>query len=252
MSDSSSQSDLREVRNIEQDCIDNFRVCQSTSDKFFIKFRRRSERRLFEVFSKSSVNSDSCSTFLLYPNFVFLGDLDTKLRNISETCLNAYVSKCQRESKEYLNNNYKERPQQIFENQKSTKMLISMFYSAVTPKVTTRQYLHRLTYYLKLPSYVFIVAFIYLERIRSKKPRNIYKFLWITEDNMHRLLITAVFIAARILAPGLKQVTESHFSKAAGTKSSFEVCRLVSAFHKLAGADYTVKKSNFKDMLEKI
>lgn len=236
---------------MQLDCISDFEVSMSASDEFFIKFRPYYNIYIMQSPPTNSISSTSSSNILSERNFSFLGEEHTKLLNMTDACFAAYVSKCELESKKKLKKQ-KSKGLDRGKNERSLKRLISMFYSGITPDITTRQYVGRLVKYLQIPSYVYIVAFIYLENLNSREPKNIFNLLLLTEDNMHRLLITAIFIAARILTPGMNQVTEIHFSKVAGTKSSNEISRLVSAFHVLSGANYTVKKSTFKNMMQRM
>lgn len=189
----------------------------------------------------------------IVPNFTFLGHLDARLKCLTDKALINYIKKCERKSisTEFAEDSYCTIGN-MTDEEKIITSLQSRFYSAVQPDISNTRYLQRLVKCLCLPSYVYVLAFVYLERLGDKKTNGGYHLLRLTPDNMHRLVITAFYISAKILTPDLSHVTPERFSKASGTKSADEVRSLVSAFGQLIGQDFHVTKTEFTHMLERL
>lgn len=100
----------------------------------------------------------------------------------------------------------------------------AMFYSSIDPSISLEKYVNRLARFLALPSYVYVVAFIYINRLKE------YAHLSnLCAANTHRIILSALFVSARILTPHLEQVNAKHFGHVGGT-SEEEMTRLADAF----------------------
>ncbi|MDR3492727.1 MAG: hypothetical protein P4M12_11935 [Gammaproteobacteria bacterium] len=72
---------------------------------------------------------------------------------------------------------------------------LTCFCSYEIPKISVKDYLTRLTLYLRATAPELAIIFIYLSRYQSAHPNNL-----ITEFNIHRLLITALVLAQKFHA----------------------------------------------------
>lgn len=115
--------------------------------------------------------------------------------------------------------------------------LQAMFHSSVHPTITLHAYILRLAKFLALPSYVFVVALVYL-RTRLQRFEHLR---WLSPANTHRLLLVSLYIAGMIVVPGMEQVNIERFAKVGGT-STEEMERLVRAFDILMCSEHTEEK----------
>lgn len=187
-----------------------------------------------------------------HPNFSFLGELHGKLLQLSNMSLSDYITDRQRQSEQSIALRNGESASEISRNTEEREVLklFSKFYSAVRPDISNEDYIKRLVPYLALPSYVYVVAFVFMERFFSCQTTTNLDMLRLTPDNTHRVLITACFLAAKILCPSLSHVNLAHFSKVGGTRSPDELQRLVAAFGRIIEQKFEVTKNEFKVMLE--
>lgn len=237
----------------------DFMVSVADSDQDFILQLPRS---LITDGEASTGLSSSCGDHSIWhdrlharePNFSFLGERHSKLMELSNKSLSNYITRCQQESEEIMgqfrggNNTELVR----FEEEREIIKLFSMFFSAMRPEISNARYVQRLVLYLALPSYVYVLAFIYIEKLGNSQMMTNPNLLRLTPDNTHRVVITACFIAAQMLAPSLSQVNFEHFSKVGGTQSADELQRLVAAFGKVIRQNFKVTKAEFRTMLEKL
>lgn len=210
------------------------------------------------------VDQNNNATTTTCPNFTQFLDpaLDDCLKEISVGGITSYINDCQDQTKTitqqqhtgqgYNNNNNNKNDSNDVKRQ-------SMFFSAVIPGISNEDYIKRLGRFLSLPSYVYVTAFIYLEKLANE---SYFQHLQLSPENTHRLLITAVYTAAQILTPTLDQVTLLHFSRVGGTRSVDEMERLERTFSIFMGQlcndennydnGYVVKKGEFKKMIVKL
>lgn len=228
---------------------EQYSVNVSHTDDNFIVSGQCARDNLQSPEIQSSSITVNCIIDTGVPNFAFLGHLDVKLRRLTDKTLSNYITKCAQDS--FYNDHYY-RIGRMTEEEKTITTLQSMFYSALRPDISNAHYIQQLVKYLCLPSYVYVLAFVYLKRMGEKKTNNGLHLMRLDQDNMHRLVITACYISAKILTPKLKHATASQFSNAGGTKSAHEVRMLVSAFCELIGYDFHVTKAEFIHMLERL
>lgn len=230
-----------------------FRVTMSSFGEDFVVLERHASDSQHSPETQFSSTNFNCHTDSVVPDFTFLGHLDAKLKQLTDKSLINYITECERKT---ISNEMTETSNftigNMTEGEKVIKSLQSRFYSALRPDISNTRYIQRLVKCLCLPSYVYVLAFLYLERLGEKKTKGGFQFLRLTPDNMHRLVIAACYIAAKILTPSLRHISAARFSKAGGTKSADEVRHLVYAFGQLIGHDYHVTKAEFTDMLERI
>lgn len=65
---------------------------------------------------------------------------------------------------------------------------------------------------LFLPLYVYVVTFIYLERLGSRQTLQNSGVLRLSPDNIHRIMTIEFFIDARVLTPSLTYAPLAHYS----------------------------------------
>lgn len=92
----------------------------------------------------------------------------------------------------------------------------SIFFSLKKPCINLREYVARLVRYLDVSKSVFTVALIYLDRSRREDD-----LLCLTEMNVHRLLTTALMIAAKYLED--ESHRNSTISRIGGVPSTAEM-----------------------------
>lgn len=96
---------------------------------------------------------------------------------------------------------------------------VSVFFSVTKPDIETGMYVRRLVKYAHCSRSAFIVALVYLDRLRDS-----YPMLALTEFNMHRLYITALMIAAKTLDD--RCYSNAHYARVGGIATVSEINRL--------------------------
>lgn len=229
----------------------DFVVSTSDDDQYFIVRRPNIGRNEEPDGLRISVDTNDSTNSTEIPDFSFLGALHEKLKQISNLALSDHITKCQQESEEQSGRTSGLR-MPMNADEIRTIRLQSMFFSAVSPAISNARYMQYLVRYFCLPSYVYVVAFIYLDRLGSSQTLSSSGLLRLTPENTHRIIITTCFIAARILTPSLTHVNLAHFSRVGGASSADELRNLVVAFCQVIGQDFQVAKNEFKAMLEKL
>lgn len=92
---------------------------------------------------------------------------------------------------------------------------VSIFYSTFRQPFTLESYVARIVHYTNCSRSVFVVALIYMDRIKRSDPR-----MAISELNVHRILMTAVVLSVKYLEDELYQ--NSQFAKIGGIPSVSE------------------------------
>lgn len=95
----------------------------------------------------------------------------------------------------------------------------SVFFSVTKPEIATRLYVKRLVKYAQCSPSAFVVLLVYLERLQAVNSK-----LMITAFNMHRLLITALMLAAKMLDD--RCFSNAHYARVGGIASVREMNRL--------------------------
>lgn len=189
------------------------------------------------------------------PDFDFLAPLHNKLWCMTDGTLSKYMTKLIQSNNDFDYTTVNTDAQYNSPNNANKTHMITlqaMFYSAVRPDISNATYIRMVVRQLSLPSYVYVLAFVYLERLDQTQMEAGNAVMKVTQDNMHRLFVTACYVAARVLTPTLGYVTFEHFARAGGLKSGDEVKLLVEAFDELIGHDYHVMKDSFKHMVEEL
>lgn len=96
---------------------------------------------------------------------------------------------------------------------------LSVFFSVSEPAIETEEYVHRLVRYANCSRSAFINALIYLQRLTWLSP-----LLRLTPLNLHRLLTTAVVIAAKTLDD--RCYSNTHYARVGGISTVAEMNRL--------------------------
>lgn len=96
---------------------------------------------------------------------------------------------------------------------------ISVFFSVTMPEIETKLYVKRLVKYAQCSKSAFVVALVYLRRLEEKD-----EVLAITAFNMHRLIITALMIAAKVLDD--RCFSNAHYARVGGISTVQEINRL--------------------------
>lgn len=95
----------------------------------------------------------------------------------------------------------------------------SVFFSVSRPDIPTKDYITRLVTYTQCSASAFVVMLIYLDRIATSNPN-----LLITPFNMHRLLVTALTLACKVLDD--RCFSNVHYAKVGGIPTVREMNRL--------------------------
>lgn len=101
----------------------------------------------------------------------------------------------------------------------SWKNPISVFFSVTKPEIETKVYIQRLVKYSQCSKSAFVVALVYLNRLEQKD-----EVLAVTAFNMHRLIICALMIAAKMLDD--RCFSNAHYARVGGISAVQEVNRL--------------------------
>lgn len=78
-------------------------------------------------------------------------------------------------------------------SRRRTGRIITDFHSAAAPSVTVQQYIERIFKYANCSPSCYVVAFLYMDRYLKRVG------VRLTSLNVHRLLITAVMLAAKFM-----------------------------------------------------
>lgn len=95
----------------------------------------------------------------------------------------------------------------------------SVFFSVSRPDIPTRDYIARLVTYTQCSPSAFVVMLIYLDRIAISNSR-----LHVTPYNMHRLLVTALTLACKVMDD--RCFSNVHYAKVGGIPTAREMNRL--------------------------
>lgn len=95
----------------------------------------------------------------------------------------------------------------------------SVFFSVSKPDISTEEYVRRLVNYTQCSPAAFIVMLVYLDRIATVNSR-----LKITAFNLHRLLVTALMLACKMLDD--QCYSTLHYAKVGGIPTAREMNRL--------------------------
>lgn len=101
----------------------------------------------------------------------------------------------------------------------------SVYFSVTRPAIPTKDYLRRLVTYTQSSPSAFVVMLIYMDRIARKNQR-----LLVTPYNMHRLLVTALTLACKMLDD--RCFSNVHYAKVGGIPTTKEMNRLELQFLK--------------------
>lgn len=95
----------------------------------------------------------------------------------------------------------------------------SVFFSIQEPDISTSEYLRRLVCYTQCSPSAFVVMLIYLDRAACANP-----LLRLCAFNLHRLLVTALMLACKILDDHC--FATAHYAKVGGIPTPLEMNRL--------------------------
>lgn len=95
----------------------------------------------------------------------------------------------------------------------------SVFFSVSRPEIPTKDYIRRLVSYTQCSPSAFVVMMVYLDRIARSNTR-----LSVTPYNMHRLLVTALTLACKMLDD--RCFSNVHYAKVGGIPTAREMNRL--------------------------
>eukprot|EP00177_Eucheuma_denticulatum_P006226 GFKZ01011353.1.p1 GENE.GFKZ01011353.1~~GFKZ01011353.1.p1 ORF type:complete len:376 (+),score=13.42 GFKZ01011353.1:281-1408(+) len=95
----------------------------------------------------------------------------------------------------------------------------SVFFSVSRPDIPTEDYIKRLVTYTQCSNPAFVVMLVYLDRIAKANRR-----LHVTPYNMHRLLVTALTLACKVLDD--RCFSNVHYAKVGGIPTAREMNRL--------------------------
>lgn len=119
----------------------------------------------------------------------------------------------------------------------------SVFFSVSKPDISTDQYLRRLVNYTQCSPAAFPVFLIFLDRIATRNPS-----LRITPHNLHRLVITALTLACKILDD--QCFSNVHYAKVGGIPTVGEMNRLELQFLFFAGFELHVVVDEYYTKLQ--
>lgn len=95
----------------------------------------------------------------------------------------------------------------------------SVFFSVSRPDIPTQDYIKRLVTYTQCSPAAFVLMLVYLDRIAEANRR-----LHVTPYNMHRLLVTALTLACKVLDD--RCFSNVHYAKVGGIPTAREMNRL--------------------------
>lgn len=121
----------------------------------------------------------------------------------------------------------------------------SLFFSVDVPAITTRDYLRRLFEYCLCDNSVYVFALIYLERLSNKYPA-----LGLCIMNLHRLLITAVGVAVKVIQDEVYSM--NHYAAVGGVPTVQEFGRLECTFLEFMEYNVQVTHEEFQTELGKL
>lgn len=122
---------------------------------------------------------------------------------------------------------------------------VSVFFSVSKPQIATRMYLRRLVKYARCSEAAFVVVLVYLERLEAADTK-----LRVTAYNMHRLLITALMLAAKMLDD--QCYSNAHYAKVGGIASIKEMNRLEAQMLTLLNYNLNVTPENFYEFVSRL
>lgn len=124
----------------------------------------------------------------------------------------------------------------------SCKDDISAFFGVSEPAISVRQYIVRLLKYTYSSNSTFVIMLLYIERIVSMEPR-----LRLNHHNMHRIAITALTIACKVLDD--KVFSNAHYARVGGVRSVKEMTTLELLFMRFIRYNLYVDNLVYRDML---
>lgn len=113
------------------------------------------------------------------------------------------------------------------------------------PEISRKAYVKRLFLYCRCDDSVYILALIYLNKLRDK-----YPVLRMCHMNLHRLLITAIVIAAKMLQD--ETFTMTHYGNVGGVPTVGEMTRLEAAFLKFLDFKLLVNETEFQNEVDSL
>lgn len=120
-----------------------------------------------------------------------------------------------------------------------------VFYSAAVPGISIEAYMRRLVIHANCTSSAFIVALVLLDRFREKQPH-----LFLSQLNIHRLLITALMVAAKMTDD--RSAKPRFFARVGGMPSFQEIIHLEASFLSLVQYQVFVSPSEYCEKLEQL
>lgn len=121
----------------------------------------------------------------------------------------------------------------------------SIFFNVSPPTISTLSYIRRIVTHTHCSPSAFIVALIFLERIAQR-----HHDLRLSRLNLHRLVITAVTLAAKKLDD--RSFPIAHYVKVGGVPSKAEMIRLEITFMRLIDFDLHVTYLPYTEMLGRL
>lgn len=121
----------------------------------------------------------------------------------------------------------------------------SVFFSVSKPEITTDQYLRRLVNYTQCSPAAFLVCLILLDRVATRNPN-----LRITQHNLHRLVITGLTLACKVLDD--QCFSNVHYAKVGGIPSVAEMNRLELQFLFFSGFELHVHLEEYHAKLQQL
>lgn len=122
---------------------------------------------------------------------------------------------------------------------------ISVFFSMEKPEIETRVYMQRLVQYAMCSPSAFYVALVYLKRLGHLNSK-----LKITAYNMHRLLITALTLAIKMLED--RCYSNAHYARVGGIASVQEMNRLELCMLSLLDFRLNVSFGEYEEFVERV
>lgn len=119
---------------------------------------------------------------------------------------------------------------------------VSAFFGITEPTITVKSYVSRLVKYAYSSTSAFIVMMIYIERIAECERR-----LGINQHNMHRVVITALMLACKMLDD--RVYSNAHYARVGGVPSAGEMMTLEVLFMRYLGHKMYVNDYMYEDMV---
>mmetsp|Transcript_51387 Transcript_51387/g.126133 ORF Transcript_51387/g.126133 Transcript_51387/m.126133 type:complete len:243 (-) Transcript_51387:42-770(-) len=113
-----------------------------------------------------------------------------------------------------------------------------MFFSVRKPSVALEIYVKRLIRHSRCSISVFVVALVYIDRLSKRRAS-----LGPTELNVHRLLTTAILVAAKFVEDS--HYNNAHYAQAGGVACVAEMNRLESAVLRFLSFDVFVSREDY-------